>query len=145
MNVAGRRPYRAASGFSAASRAIAVLVSTVALPRYGTMVTLGRSSSGVDVRLPPEHVQAGAEDIARPQRLGQRTLVDHGAAVRVDQQRGPLHAAELLRPAPSRWRVLGESGMRTLMASVSASSFSKARYSARNSRSTSTAACKGPW
>ena len=60
-------------------------------------MTFGSASSGRVVRrLRDEHVEAGAGDRARDERVVQRVLVDEAAARDVDDVRRRLHLRELL-------------------------------------------------
>ena len=79
----------------AASTAIAVRVSIVAEPRCGIEHrVLELEQAGVHLRLVLEHVEAGAGDHARRERLGERGLVDDRAACRVDEVGVAAHLAQ---------------------------------------------------
>ena len=65
--------------------------SIVAEPMCGRSTTLPARASftqlRIDRRLVLEHVEAGARDVARLDHAGERVLVDHLAARRVDDDR----------------------------------------------------------
>ena len=78
--------------------AICSRTSTTALPRCGVVTTLAIfKSAGVTSRFVLEHVEAGAGDLALPERSRQRLLVDDRPARGIDQEGGRLHQREFTR------------------------------------------------
>ena len=85
--------------------------SIVAEPMCGSSTTLSRPSSfGIDRGLVLEHVQPGAGDLAVGQHPGQRILVDHLAARRVDHDGVGLEQLEAAR----RQQVIGRRRVRAV-------------------------------
>ena len=96
---AGACPASTSHMASQAMRAMRVRVRLVALPMWGSRTVRGAvEEAGVDRRLPFVDVEPGGEEVAGVEGVGQRRLVDHRAAGRVDQHGGGLHG----RPARPR-------------------------------------------
>ena len=131
-------PRTAAMALSAASSAMRPRVSTVALPRWGRSVTLGRSGqTGRQLGLPLVDVEAGAPPGGRScsasTRAASSTTGPRAVLTRYDP--GRMSASSR---APMRCRVSGSSGTCRLTMSASRSrSSSPARNSQRAARTAS--------
>ena len=94
----GRSPASTATAPSLASCAMRRRVASVALPMCGSSTACGAASSrGMHLGFALVDVDPRGEDRAVLERDGQRLLVDHRAAGRVHQHRGPLHQPESTR------------------------------------------------
>ena len=77
-----------------ARTAIAVRVSVVAEPRWGTRTAFSSSAAWIHIGLAFEHIEAAPAIEPLSQRLGKRSLVDDRPAGRIDEERGRLHLTQ---------------------------------------------------
>ena len=97
--LAGVRPASTSHTPWQATRAIWVRVARLALPMWGSSTVRGaRQQAGVHVGLALVDVEAGGEDGAGVQGVGQRLLVDHRSPGRVHHHGVGAQQGQLARP-----------------------------------------------